>query len=471
MNNTDEHGISRTILSLLSAAFLAFAAIMPLPAAASPADSEIPYETMDDSTQTAQSGEVSKDGDAVSYRFAPSTTQDDFPEECPVEPIEPIYIDDRQDPDLVDSSQALYTEASQTDPRLQVVSTASLPYSAICKLTMMFIDSNDQEHFYVGTGYVIGPHTILTCGHCIYDVEHKLGWVQKIKIEPGRSGSMDPFGQLATEDVESIVVDEKWLQDASESDDNALIVLKEDISQKTGSIPLAVAQNVTSVHVSGYPAYFDGKSNDGIQYESWGSDVNIANRRIECAAYGSGGQSGSPFLDAQGRAIGTFAYVYVFQTRSGGPVMDCERLDWISRHSKITSPVYRLYNPNSGEHFYTTSLEEQKHLVSVGWNAEGLAWRESEDDDAIPVLRLYNPNAGDHHYTTDRHEYEVLATKGWRQEGEAWKAAAEKYYHPVYRLYNPNAKAGAHHFTIDEMERDFLESAGWRNENVAFYAE
>ena len=36
--------------------------------------------------------------------------------------------------------------------------------------------------------------------------------------------------------------------------------------------------------------------------------------------------------------------------------------------------MYRLYNPNSGEHFYTASKGERNHLISLGWNDEGIGW-------------------------------------------------------------------------------------------------
>jgi hypothetical protein len=36
--------------------------------------------------------------------------------------------------------------------------------------------------------------------------------------------------------------------------------------------------------------------------------------------------------------------------------------------------MYRLYNPNTGEHFYTGSKREGNKLVDVGWNYEGIAW-------------------------------------------------------------------------------------------------
>ncbi len=58
--------------------------------------------------------------------------------------------------------------------------------------------------------------------------------------------------------------------------------------------------------------------------------------------------------------------------------------------------MYRLYNPNSGEHFYTANQKEQKYLVSIGWKVEGKGW-DAPDKSEKPVYRLYNPNAGDHH--------------------------------------------------------------------------
>lgn len=36
--------------------------------------------------------------------------------------------------------------------------------------------------------------------------------------------------------------------------------------------------------------------------------------------------------------------------------------------------VYRLYNHNTGEHFYTTSGTEKNANVSAGWTYEGVGW-------------------------------------------------------------------------------------------------
>lgn len=69
--------------------------------------------------------------------------------------------------------------------------------------------------------------------------------------------------------------------------------------------------------------------------------------------------------------------------------------------------VYRLYNPNSGEHFYTTNLTEQTVLVKAGWRYEGVDWF-APTNYKIPIYRLYNPNTGDHFYTGNSVERDSL---------------------------------------------------------------
>ena len=128
----------------------------------------------------------------------------------------------------------------------------------------------------------------------------------------------------------------------------------------------------------------------------------------------------------------------------------------------------RLYNPNSGEHFYTANEEETRHLVSVGWRYEGIGWFAPASSDT-PVYRLYNPNAGDHHYTTSVAERDHLRSVGWRYEGIGWYSDDARTV-ALLRQYNPNARAGAHNFTTSEFERDSLVKAGWSDEDIGWYA-
>lgn len=132
-----------------------------------------------------------------------------------------------------------------------------------------------------------------------------------------------------------------------------------------------------------------------------------------------------------------------------------------------TDKLYRVYNKNSGEHLYTASLGEAKHLINLGWKDEGVAWNLPES--GTPIYRLYNPNSGEHFYTANQAEYENVAKAGWNKEGIVFHSDLNKKT-PIYRLFNPNAKgAGSHHYTVNQTERNNLVSIGWKNEDIAFY--
>lgn len=130
-------------------------------------------------------------------------------------------------------------------------------------------------------------------------------------------------------------------------------------------------------------------------------------------------------------------------------------------------PMYRMYNPNSSEHFYTASIAERENLVSLGWNYEGIGWYAPKKS-GTPVYRLYNANAGDHHYTSSLGERNHLIKLGWRDEGIGWYSDDAKGV-ALYRQYNPNAVAGSHNYTTSKGENDYLVKLGWRAEGIGWY--
>ena len=146
----------------------------------------------------------------------------------------------------------------------------------------------------------------------------------------------------------------------------------------------------------------------------------------------------------------------------------CDICGQVTRDVVIRSvPMYRLYDPNSGEHFYTGSTEERDILVEAGWNYEGVGFNFPVVGD--PVYRLYDPVTGEHLYTMDQNEINKLLAAGWNNEGVAFNSAASKEI-PQYRLHNPNAKRGAYHFTSSEVERDQLIALGWEYQGIGWYS-
>lgn len=136
---------------------------------------------------------------------------------------------------------------------------------------------------------------------------------------------------------------------------------------------------------------------------------------------------------------------------------------------------YRLYNPNSGFHFWTTNFAEDAYLGSLGWNQEGANYRMYSGEITVdgevskPYYRLYNPNSGRHFWTSNEAEYNFLGSIGWNQEGINGYLFLTSVTGtmPLYRLYNPNS--GGHFWTVSEAEYNYLGSIGWNQEGIAGY--
>ena len=142
-----------------------------------------------------------------------------------------------------------------------------------------------------------------------------------------------------------------------------------------------------------------------------------------------------------------------------------------------TQVMYRLYNPNSGEHFYTASTVERDATIAAGWNDEGIGWTAPSESNT-PVYRLYSGT--DHHYTMSIVERDHLIDVGWTLEGDnaegiAWYSDDQKRV-PLYRQFNPNVdpsapfnNSGSHNYTTSLEEHEQLISIGWRGEDVGWY--
>lgn len=136
--------------------------------------------------------------------------------------------------------------------------------------------------------------------------------------------------------------------------------------------------------------------------------------------------------------------------------------------------LYRVYNPNTGEHLYTSHPEEVEYLTSAGWGNEEQDQRMTlPESSSTPVYRLYNPANGDHHYTSDTNECSVLTSQyGWVYDfnGEAAFYSSDTQAVTVWRIYNSQHPLYGHLYTRDDNERNFWLSNGWNDENIGWYA-
>ena len=133
--------------------------------------------------------------------------------------------------------------------------------------------------------------------------------------------------------------------------------------------------------------------------------------------------------------------------------------------------MYRLYNPYTGEHFYTSDNYEKSTLEEAGWQFENIGWI-APSKSSTPVYRLYNSYVpgGDHHYTTDFQEYQACIRAGWTGEDIGWYSDDNKGV-ALLREYNPFAMTGTHNYTRDAHEHETLIGLGWKDEGIAWYGE
>lgn len=173
-----------------------------------------------------------------------------------------------------------------TDERTRILETEKTPWRMICALE---IDAPAGQ--YVGTGWLIGPKTLLTAGHCVYGAEMG-GWANSIRVVPGRDGTEQPFGSVVSKKFSTV---KRWVDNQDPDFDYGVIQLPDAVGQRLGWFGLGVRTpdqlRSARVNISGYPADRGG----GVeQWFSANTVVAVTQRRVFYSVDTFGGQSGSP---------------------------------------------------------------------------------------------------------------------------------------------------------------------------------
>jgi V8-like Glu-specific endopeptidase len=173
---------------------------------------------------------------------------------------------------------------SGKDGRKQIVETTKWPYSVFAKLTMKF-----KGEDYGGTGTLVGPHHVLTCGHNIYDIEKNI-WAEEITVYPALNGDNAPFGSAK---VVKAFAFTQYTDNNDECYDIALLILNKSIGKYTGWAGMLSAPDdqliQEKVNIVGYPG-------DKGRSQMWGMKDTIHHIKPEQFKYlidTNRGQSGS----------------------------------------------------------------------------------------------------------------------------------------------------------------------------------
>ncbi|TDH19954.1 serine protease [Segetibacter sp. 3557_3] len=185
-----------------------------------------------------------------------------------------------------------------TDERIQITNTTDVPFRRICHLSIKAADGTS----YLGTGFFIGPRTIITAGHCVYIHEHG-GWPQQIIVSPGRNLANRPYGQIVATSFASV---KGWVDNQSRNHDYGVIHLAktDKVSPAIGSFGFGKFSDdsimAKELSTAGYPG---DKPSGTMMFNSRRAtavDANTIVYEIDTV----GGQSGSPVYDENNVVVG-----------------------------------------------------------------------------------------------------------------------------------------------------------------------
>ena len=211
------------------------------------------------------------------------------------------------------------------DDRVQITNTAIYPWRAHASL---LITARDGSRW-IGTGWFIGPHTLMTAGHVVYiknsGVAGRDGWVRSIDVMPGRNGGTLPYGTVRSSNFRSVT---GWANNGDQNFDYGAIIIPTNLGTTTGWFGFGVysdAALVASVgNISGYP----GDKPAGTQWYDARRIASVNSRKVYYDIDTAGGQSGSAvYRLISGGRYGIAIHAYGGATTNSGtrivrPVFD-----------------------------------------------------------------------------------------------------------------------------------------------------
>ncbi|HEY0678542.1 MAG TPA: serine protease [Chitinophagaceae bacterium] len=173
------------------------------------------------------------------------------------------------------------------DDRVQIMATKEIPWKRICHLKI----TTKTGKSYLGTGFFVGPRTIVTAAHCVY-IHSQGGWAKNIVVSPARNGSETPFNSFTATKFRSV---KGWVVNKDRNYDYAAIILDKSaaVSPSIGSFGFGYYSNdfLMNKHLNtaGYP----GDKPSGTMWFNGRKAKAISDRVITYDIDTAGGQSGS----------------------------------------------------------------------------------------------------------------------------------------------------------------------------------
>ena len=204
----------------------------------------------------------------------------------------------------------LTTTAAQTaqavpacDDRIAIDNPVRFPFETIAALR--YDNDYDGDFESRGSGAVVGPHMVLTCGHCVYNRDNGVWNDDDIYIAPAMyqdntNTTVYPFGtRIASEKRTNTKWTDQNYSPESDVDYGSLgfVCPFEDL---TTYIPLVFDYEPGFVNMSGYPTEdLPDTSRSRDQWRGAGDVTDTTDRKLTYDVRSTGGASGAPVWEYQ----------------------------------------------------------------------------------------------------------------------------------------------------------------------------
>jgi glutamyl endopeptidase len=203
----------------------------------------------------------------------------------------------------------------------------SHPYNTVCHLEIIYARGTNK-----GTGFVVGPRTIITAGHCVLD-PHR-GPAVNIVVRPARDGREVPFGECTTG---SFDFPEEW-QDAlkegqqpAEHDYGAIFLPEVTVNEPP---------EITIEHLLQWKAFTDDDVRRIVQHSEQANIIGFPNR-----LHGVMEANNGPLILDENHPLNGRVLYYEMSThegQSGGPIIHFDV-------AAGTSTVYGIHSRALGD--------------------------------------------------------------------------------------------------------------------------